>query len=208
MKAEKTAGKSRKTASVEMVEMSGTVFSAPYNEGLIHQVVTAYMAGSRAGTRAQKTRGEVSGGGIKPWKQKGTGRARAGSIRSPIWRKGGTTFAAKPQDHSQKINRKMYRGALRSILSELLRTERLQVVESIPVTDGKTKTMLAWTTKLGMKDALIITVNPSDEVLLASRNLPFIDVIDVSMIDPVSLVGFGNVIVTKEALQKLEESLA
>ncbi len=208
MKAEKTAGKSRKTASVEMVEMSGTVFSAPYNEGLVHQVVTAYMAGSRAGTRAQKTRGEVSGGGIKPWKQKGTGRARAGSIRSPIWRKGGTTFAAKPQDHSQKINRKMYRGALRSILSELLRTERLQVVDSIPVTDGKTKTMLAWTTKLGMKDALIITVNPSDEVLLAARNLPFIDVIDVSMIDPVSLVGFGNVIVTKDALQKLEESLA
>lgn len=189
------------------MKLNEQVFSVPYNEGLIHQVVTAYMAGSRAGTRAQKTRGEVSGGGIKPWKQKGTGRARAGSIRSPLWRKGGKAFAAQPQDHSQKVNRKMYRGAMRSILSELARAERLHVVESIDIADHKTKNMLSWAKKLGVEDALIITVNPKEELFLAARNLPFIDVIDVSMIDPVSLIGFANVVITHEAVKKLEESL-
>jgi large subunit ribosomal protein L4 len=190
------------------IEVNDAVFDVPYKEGLIHQVVTAYMAGSRAGTRAQKTRGEVSGGGIKPWKQKGTGRARAGSSRSPIWRKGGTTFAAQPQDHSQKVNRKMYRGALRSIFSELIRQERLRIVDAIVFPDHKTKNMTAWTKELGVKDSLIIDVNPSDQVLLASRNLAFIDVIGVEMIDPVSLIGFQNVIMTQEALKQLEENLA
>jgi large subunit ribosomal protein L4 len=203
MKVDIISEKSRKP-----LELNEEIFGVPYNEGLIHQVVTAYMAGSRAGTRAQKTRGEVSGGGIKPWKQKGTGRARAGSIRSPIWRKGGTTFAAKPQDHSQKINRKMYRGALRSIVAELLRTDRMKVVENIPFSDSKTKSMVEWTKQLGVKDVLVVAMNPADEVVLAARNLPFIDVIDVTMVDPVSLIGFANVIITHDALRKLEESLA
>ena len=166
------------------------------------------MAGGRAGTRAQKTRAEVRGGGIKPWKQKGTGRARAGSIRSPLWRKGGMANAAKPQDHSQKVNRKMYRGALRSIVAELVREERLHVIEALTIKDNKTKTMIQFTEALGVKDALIITIDPSDDQLLAARNLPFIDVIDVSMIDPVCLIGFGHIIITHEALQRLEESLS
>ena len=132
MKVDMIAGKKR-----QPIEVNNSIFAVPYNEGLIHQVVTAYMAGSRAGTRAQKGRGEVSGGGIKPWKQKGTGRARAGSSRSPIWRKGGKTFASQPQDHSQKVNRKMYRGALRSILAELLRSDRLHIVDKIDLPDHK-----------------------------------------------------------------------
>ena len=195
-------------AKKQQIEVNESIFGVPYNEGLIHQVVTAYMAGSRAGTRAQKTRGQVSGGGIKPWKQKGTGRARAGSIRSPLWRKGGKAFPAQPQDHSQKVNRKMYRGALRSIFSELARAVRLHVVENIDVADTKTKSMLAWIKSLGITDALIITVDPTEHAYLAARNLPFIDVIDISMIDPVSLVGFANVVITRDALQRLEESLA
>lgn len=192
----------------EPIEVSEEIFGVPYKEGLVHQVITAYMAGSRAGTRAQKTRGEVSGGGIKPWKQKGTGRARAGSIRSPLWRKGGRAHPAQPQDHSQKVNRKMYRGAMRSIISELVREQRLHIVDTFTLPDYKTKSMQARMKDLGLVDALIIAVNPSDEILLASRNLPFIDVIDISMMDPVSLVGFENVVITREAVQKLEELLA
>ncbi|MFI4954353.1 MAG: 50S ribosomal protein L4 [Gammaproteobacteria bacterium] len=192
----------------EPIEVNEEIFGVPYKEGLIHQVVTAYMAGSRAGTRAQKTRGEVSGGGIKPWKQKGTGRARAGSIRSPLWRKGGRAFPAQPQDHSQKVNRKMYRGAMRSIVSELAREQRLHIVDAFTLADHKTKTLIARMKDLGLANALIIAVNPTDEVLLASRNMPFIDVIDISMIDPVSLVGFSNIVITQDAVQRLEELLA
>lgn len=205
MKLSVIKGTDRKAATT--IEVNDEVFAVPFNEGLVHQVVTAYMAGARAGTRAQKTKAQVSGGGIKPWKQKGTGRARAGSIRSPIWRKGGTTFAAVPQDHSQKVNRKMYRGALRSLLAELIREERLHVVDAVNLADHKTKTMVAWAESLGVKDALIITVDPSEQLVLAVRNLAFIDVIDVSMVDPVSLVGFAHVIISQDALQRLEESL-
>lgn len=206
MKLSVIKGTDRKSA--QTIEVNDEVFAAPFNEGLVHQVVTAYMAGGRAGTRAQKSKAQVSGGGIKPWKQKGTGRARAGSIRSPLWRKGGKTFAAVPQDFSQKVNRKMYRGALRSILAELLRNERLHVVDGITLADQKTKSMLTWAKNLGVEDALVITIDPSEQLLLATRNLPFIDVIDVSMVDPVSLVGFSNVVFTQEALQQLGEKLA
>ncbi|PIP78816.1 MAG: 50S ribosomal protein L4 [Gammaproteobacteria bacterium CG22_combo_CG10-13_8_21_14_all_40_8] len=189
------------------MSVSEAAFGRDYNEALVHQVVVAYMAGARAGTRAQKTRTEVSGGGIKPWKQKGTGRARAGSSRSPIWRTGGVTFAAKPQDHSQKVNRKMYRGAIASILSELVRQQRLVVVENFTVDTPKTKNLVAKLEAMGLTDVLIVSHEVDENLFLASRNLYHVDVRDVSGIDPVSLVGFKKVMMTADAIKQLEESL-
>jgi len=171
-------------------------------------VVTAYMAGARAGTKAQKTRSQVSGGGKKPWRQKGTGRARSGTTRSPIWRKGGVTFAAVPRSYEQKVNRKMYRGALRSILSELLRQDRLIVVDDFAVAEPKTKALLAKLGELGANDALIVVDQPDENLYLAGRNLYAVDVRDVAELDPVSLVAFDKVILSKGAVQKLEERLA
>jgi len=189
------------------LEVSETTFGLEFNEALVHQVVVAYAAGARAGTRAQKTRSEVSGGGAKPWRQKGTGRARAGTTRGPIWRTGGVTFAAKPQDHSQKVNRKMYRGAIKSILSELVRQERLVVVENFAVETPKTKELVAKLNGLELKDVLIVTPELDENLFLSARNLYKVDVRDVDGIDPVSLVGFEKVLMTATAVKQLEEML-
>jgi large subunit ribosomal protein L4 len=190
------------------LEVSDTTFGREYNEALVHQVVVAYAAGARQGTRAQKTRSEVRGGGKKPWRQKGTGRARAGTIRSPIWVGGGVTFAARPQDHSQKVNKKMYRGAVRSILSELVRQDRLIVVEKFTVEAPKTKELAAKLKDMDLKDVLIITEELDENLFLAARNLYKVDVRDVQGIDPVSLIAFDKVLVTADAVKKIEESLA
>jgi len=190
------------------VEVSENAFAREFNEALVHQVVTAYMSGGRQGTRAQKTRAEVRGGGRKPWRQKGTGRARAGTIRSPIWRSGGRAFAAKPQDHSQKVNRKMYRGALRCILSELIRQDRLVVTESFTVDTPKTKTLLEKLKSLNLSRPLIITEAPDENLYLSSRNVRGIDVCDIDAVDPVTLVSHEQVLITVTALKKIEESLA
>ena len=194
-------------ASAGTVEVSEQAFGKAYNEDLVHQVVVAYMAGARQGTKAQKTRSDVRGGGAKPWRQKGTGRARAGTIRSPIWRSGGVTFAARPQDHSQKVNRKMYRAALRSILSELARQERLIVVEKFAVSEPKTKTLVNKLAEYQLQDALIITEDVDNNLYLSARNLHKVDVRDVSGADPVSLVAFDKVLITVSALKKFEEVL-
>ncbi len=199
----------RMVGSSASVTVSDANFACPFNEALVHQVVTAYMAGARAGTRAHLTRAQVRGGGIKPWRQKGSGRARAGSIRSPLWRGGGKTFAAVPADHSQKVNRKMYRGAMRSILSELLRQDRLLVVESIGVTEPRTKAMIARLAELGVEGrVLLVTDEISETVYLAARNLHKVEVIDTASIDPVSLVRFDRVVIEADALRKVEERLA
>jgi large subunit ribosomal protein L4 len=192
----------------ETISVSDTVFAAEYNEALIHQVVTAYMAGARAGTKSGKSRSDVSGGGIKPFRQKGTGRARAGTIRSPIWRSGGMTFAASPRDYSQKVNRKMYRGALRSILSELLRTERMVVVSDFVVESPKTKQLIEKLNELELKEVLIVASQPDENLYLAARNVYGVDVCDVREVDPVSLIGFDKVVITSESLKQLEESLS
>ena len=190
------------------VAVSEANFAREYNEALVHQVVTAYLSGARQGTRAQKTRSEVAGGGKKPWRQKGTGRARAGTIRSPIWRSGGVTFAAKPQDHSQKVNRKMYRAAMRSILSELARTDRLMIVEALDVEQPKTK-LLAETLKgYGVDNVLIVADNVDKNLYLASRNLHKVGVRDVEGADPVSLIAYDKVMITVDAVKKFEEALA
>ncbi|MEH6469685.1 MAG: 50S ribosomal protein L4 [Halopseudomonas sp.] len=189
------------------VEVSELAFGKEFNEALVHQVVTAYLAGARQGTRAQKTRSEVSGGGRKPWRQKGTGRARAGTIRSPIWRSGGVTFAAKPQDHSQKVNKKMYRAAIRCIFSELVRQERLVVVEEFKLEAPKTKLMVAKLKELDLDNVLVVTEAVDLDLYLSARNLPRVDVRDVAAIDPVSLVGSDKVLVTVAALKKIEEML-
>ncbi|TWX52428.1 50S ribosomal protein L4 [Colwellia hornerae] len=189
------------------LEVSEATFGLEFNEALVHQVVVAYAAGARQGTRAQKTRSEVSGGGAKPWRQKGTGRARAGTSRGPIWRSGGVTFAAKPQDHSQKVNRKMYRGAIKSILSELIRQDRLVVVENFTVETPKTKELVAKLNGLELKDVLIITPEVDENLFLSARNLYKVDVRDVDGIDPVSLVGFEKVLMTATAVKQLEEML-
>ncbi|HCH3767087.1 TPA: 50S ribosomal protein L4 [Vibrio parahaemolyticus] len=188
--------------------VSETTFGREFNEALVHQVVVAYAAGARQGTRAQKTRSEVSGGGAKPWRQKGTGRARAGTIRSPIWRTGGVTFAAKPQDHSQKVNKKMYRGAMKSILSELVRQERLIVVDNFSVEAPKTKELVAKLKELELTDALIVTSEVDENLFLAARNLYKVDARDVAGIDPVSLIAFDKVVMTAEAVKQVEEMLA
>lgn len=189
------------------LEVSEVAFGREFNEPLVHQVVVAYMAASRAGTRAQKNRSAVSGGGKKPWKQKGSGRARAGTIRSPLWRKGGVTFAAQPQDYTQKVNKKMYRGAIQSILSELVRQERLVVVEEFAVEAPKTKELVAKLKDLNAKEALIVTDSVDENLFLASRNLHKVDVRDVDGIDPVSLIGFDKVVMTVAAVKKIEEKL-
>ncbi len=190
------------------VEVSDLAFGKEFNEALVHQVVNAYLAGARQGTKAQKTRSEVSGGGAKPWRQKGTGRARAGTIRSPLWRTGGVTFAAKPREHAQKVNKKMYRAALRCIFSELVRQDRLVVVEDFAVETPKTKQFIAKLNELSLKNALLITEDVEQNLYLASRNVPHVDVRDAAGIDPVSLVGFEKVLVTVPALKKIEEVLA
>lgn len=189
------------------VQVSDVTFARDYNEDLVHQVVTAYMAAGRQGTRAQKTRSEVSGGGKKPWRQKGTGRARAGTIRSPLWRGGGIIFAAKPQDHSQKVNKKMYRAALQVILSELARQERLVVVESFALEQPKTKLLVKALGDYGLQDALIVSDEVTENLYLASRNLHKVDVRDVQGVDPVSLIAFEKVVITVQALKKFEEML-
>jgi large subunit ribosomal protein L4 len=189
------------------VQVSDVTFARDYNEDLVHQVVTAYLAAARQGTRAQKTRAEVSGGGKKPWRQKGTGRARAGTIRSPLWRGGGIHFAAKPQDHSQKVNKKMYRAALQVILSELARQERLIVVESFALEQPKTKLLIKALGDYGLQDALIVADEVTENLYLASRNLHKVDVRDVHGVDPVSLIAFEKVVITVQALKKFEEML-
>ncbi|WP_404399803.1 50S ribosomal protein L4 [Idiomarina seosinensis] len=190
------------------LEVSEATFGREFNEALVHQVVVAYAAGSRQGTKAQKTRSEVAGGGKKPWRQKGTGRARAGTIRSPIWRSGGATFAAKPQSHAQKVNKKMYRGALKSIVSELIRQDRLTVVENFSVDAPKTKQLVEKLKDLNLSDVLIVTKDVDENLFLASRNLHKVDVRDVQGIDPVSLIAFENVLMTADAVKQLEEVLS
>ena len=190
------------------VKVADSIFAAAYNESLIHQVVTAFMAGSRSGTKAQKTRSEARGGGKKPWRQKGTGRARAGTIRSPIWRGGGVTFAAKPRDYSKKVNKKMYRGAMRSILSELARQDRLLLVNDFKLDNPKTKSFMEKLNSLDLKEALIITDEISENLYLASRNVPHVSVVDTLEINPFTLIGYENVVMTKEAIQKVEAWLS
>ncbi|UTP73009.1 50S ribosomal protein L4 [Alteromonas sp. LMIT006] len=190
------------------LEVSEATFGREFNEALVHQVVVAYSAGARQGSKAQKTRSEVRGGGKKPWRQKGTGRARAGTIRSPIWVGGGRAFAAKPRNFEQKVNKKMYRGAIKSILSELVRQERLIVVESFGVEAPKTKELLNKLNGLNLNDVLIVTSEVDENLFLASRNLYKVDVRDVQGIDPVSLIAFENVLITADAIKQLEESLA
>lgn len=194
--------------SGETIEVSDVTFAKEFNEDLVHQVVTAYLAGGRQGTRAQKSRSEVKGGGRKPWRQKGTGRARAGTIRSPIWRGGGVTFAAKPQDHSQKVNRKMYRAALRSIFSELARQERLVAIAEFSVEQPKTKVLLQKLDGLGLDNVLVVTETVDQNLYLSARNLHQVDVRDVAALDPVSLIAFDKVLITVPALKKVEEMLA
>ena len=190
------------------LEVSEATFGRDFNEALVHQVVVAFGAGARQGSKAQKTRSEVRGGGAKPWRQKGTGRARAGTIRSPIWRSGGVTFAAKPQDHSQKVNKKMYRGAIQSILSELVRQDRLIVVEKFTVETPKTKELISKLKEFELKDVLIVTSEVDENLFLSARNLYKVDVRDVQGIDPVSLIAFEKVLMTADAVKQLEESLA
>lgn len=190
------------------LSVSDANFAREYNEDLVHQVVTSYLAGARQGTRAQKTRSDVSGGGKKPWRQKGTGRARAGTIRSPIWRSGGVTFAARPQDHSVKVNRKMYRAALKTIISELARQGRLVVVETMDLDAPKTKLLVSQLDGYGVNSALIVSDQVNENLYLASRNLQKVDVRDVQGIDPVSLLAHEKVMVTVDAVKKIEEMLA
>ena len=190
------------------VELAESAFAREYNEALVHQVVVAFMAAGRQGSRAQKNRSAVSGGGKKPWRQKGTGRARAGTTRSPIWRSGGVTFAAQPQDHSTKVNRKMYRGALRCIISELIRQQRLVAVEDFALEAPKTKALVAQLKDLEISNGLIITEEVDENLFLAARNVKAVDVRDVDGIDPVSLISYDKVLMTVPALKKLEEALA
>jgi len=190
------------------IQVSDVVFGADFKESLVHQVVVAYMSAARSGTKAQKNRAAVSGGGAKPFRQKGTGRARQGTIRSPIMRSGGVTFAAQPRSYAQKVNRKMYQGALRSILSELVRQDRLVVVDSLNVSAPKTKELVAKLAELNANDALIVTESFDENLMLASRNLYRIDARALNEVDPVSLVGFEKVVITAAALKALEEKLA
>jgi large subunit ribosomal protein L4 len=196
------------THSGAAVQVSDRVFGAEFKESLVHQVVNAYLAGARSGTKAQKNRSAVSGGGAKPWRQKGTGRARAGTIRSPLFRGGGVNFAAGPRNYAQKVNRKMFQGALRSILSELVRQDRLVVVDAISVSAPKTKELVSKLAEMDAKDALIVTENFDENLMLASRNLYHVDARSLNELDPVSLVGFDKVVITAGALKALEEKLA
>ncbi len=193
--------------SKKTVDLPEAIFGTDFNEHLVHQAVTSYLAGARSGTRAQKTRSEVRGGGKKPWRQKGTGRARSGTIRSPIWRSGGVTFAAKTQDFSKKLNKKMYRAAMRSIFSELLRNERLLVIDDFQMEAPKTKELAAKLAALGVDKVLLITHDLNEALFLSARNLFKVGICEVGYIDPVSLVRFDKVLMTVSAIKKLEESL-
>lgn len=190
------------------VDVSDTAFGREFNEALVHQVVVSYMAGSRQGTKAQKSRAEVRGGGRKPFRQKGTGRARAGTIRSPIWRGGGTTFAAKPRDYSKKVNKKMYHGAMQAILSELVRQERLIVVEEFSLDVPKTKAFSAKLKELNLTDVLVVVEEVDINLYLGCRNIHTVDVIDVQGVNPVNLIGYKKVLFTVGALKKAEELFA
>lgn len=190
------------------LEVSEATFGREFNEALVHQVVVAFGAGARQGSKAQKTRSEVRGGGAKPWRQKGTGRARAGTTRSPIWRSGGVTFAAKPQDFSQKVNKKMYRAAMQSIWSELIRQGRLVITDDLGIDAPKTKALAAKLSALELSNVLIVAGEVSDALYLSARNLPHVDVRDADAIDPVSLISFEKVLVTVDALKAIEEQLA
>ena len=192
----------------QAVEVADRAFAAPYNETLVHQAVTAFFAGARAGTKAQKSRSDVRGGGRKPWRQKGTGRARAGTIRSPIWRGGGVTFAARPRQYDQKLNRKMYRAALRSILSELVRQDRLTVIASFSLDAPKTRELSAKLKDLELVDVLIVTEDEDENLALASRNLGRVGTVPAGRVDPVSLIAFSRVLVTEPALRSIEARLA
>ena len=196
-----------KTNKSTSQEVSDDIFDRTYNESLVHQITTAYMAGGRSGSKAQKNRAAVSGGGKKPWKQKGTGRARAGTSRGPIWRSGGVTFAAQPKSFSQKVNKKMYKGAISVIFSELLRKDRLKVVSDFDVAEPKTKNITSLMKSLDLKDVLLMTDELDENLYLSSRNLYHVGVCDTQSIDPVSLIGYENVVLTKAALKKVEAML-
>jgi large subunit ribosomal protein L4 len=196
------------TENKKSIEVSDSTFSAPFNEALVHQVVNAVLSGARSGTKAQKNRSQVSGGGAKPWRQKGTGRARAGTIRSPIWVGGGRAFAARPRDFSQKVNKKMYRAAMRSILSELLREDRLVVLDKFDIKQPKTKEFKKLTEKLKADSALIVNDKFDENLFLSSRNIKNIEYSDVSSINPVSLMKYEKVIINVESLKIIEERLA
>ena len=189
------------------VQLSDTLFACPYNEPLVHQAVTAFLAGGRSGTHAQKTRAQVRGGGAKPWRQKSTGRARAGTSRSPIWRSGGKAFAAVPANYQQKLNKKMYRAAMRSLFSELLRQERLVIVDEFSMAAAKTHDVVARLTTLGLNDVVIVCHELEENLCLSVRNLPWAEVLDVAMLDPVTLIRHEKVLMTVAALKKLEERL-
>ncbi|ANF17224.1 50S ribosomal protein L4 [Buchnera aphidicola (Schlechtendalia chinensis)] len=189
------------------INVSETAFNCNFNKALIHQVIISYLSSLRQGTKAQKSRAEVSGSGKKPWRQKGTGRARAGSLRSPIWRSGGVTFAAKPKNFSQKVNKKMYKGALRSIFSELIRKNRLFVFENFSIDEPKTQCLLSKLKSVQVYDVLIITLIKDNNLILASRNLHKVHIKTTNVITPVSLITFENVIITFEALKKVEKLL-
>lgn len=195
------------THSGGSISVSETVFGAKYNEGLVHQVITAYLAGGRSGNAAQKTRSEVSGGGAKPWRQKGTGRARAGTSRGPIWTGGGVTFASKKRDYSQKVNKKMYRAALRSILSQAASDGRLKIVDSLDVSEPKTKVIKTKLNELGVEQGLILLEDVSEALYLSVRNIPNILIMDAEGVDPVSLVRYPSIVTTEGALKVLEERL-
>ena len=192
----------------DKISLSDETFGREYNEPLVHQSVVTYLAGARQGTVKQKTRSEVRGGGRKPWRQKGTGRARSGTIRSPIWRSGGVTFAARPQDFSKKLNKKMYRGAMQCILSELIRQERLIVVNEFAVESHKTRDLVTKLKDFDLDNVLIVSDQIEENLYLAARNLHKVDVLDVSGLDPVSLIGFEKVLITVSALKKAEEMLS
>ena len=196
------------TANKKSIEVSDSTFSAPFNEALVHQVVNAVLSGARSGTKAQKNRSQVSGGGAKPWRQKGTGRARAGTIRSPIWVGGGRAFAARPRDFSQKVNKKMYRAAMRSILSELLREDRLVVLDKFDIKQPKTKEFKKLTEKLKADSALIVNDKFDENLFLSSRNIKNMEYSDVSSINPVSLMKYEKVVINLESLKIIEERLA
>lgn len=185
--------------------LSDVTFGRDFNKSLVHQVVMAYRSSARQGTRSQKSRAEVSGSGKKPWRQKGTGRARSGSIRSPLWRSGGVTFASKPQDYEQKVNRKMYRGAMQSIFSELVRQNRLIIFKKFSLDLPKTKLLVRKLADIGLKNVLIIIKGIDNNLFLAARNLYKVDVCDVNLINPVSLISFEKIILTTEAISKIEE---
>ena len=197
-----------KKAGKEKISLSDESFGREYNEPLVHQTVVTYLAGARQGSVKQKTRSEVRGGGRKPWRQKGTGRARAGTIRSPIWRSGGVTFAARPQDHSKKLNKKMYRGAMQCILSELIRQDRLIVVNDFMLETYKTKDLVNKLKEFDLDNVLIVLDQIEQNLFLAARNLHKVDALDVSGLDPVSLIGFEKVLITVPALKKVEEMLS